>query len=373
MSFTVTDLILCLIIFQLLFVSFFLFTHPKGKRVSNRLLGSFFLSIWLNIVDNFLLMKGVYFRFPSWGLWGMNLSLLFGPQLYLYVRSVVYRDFRLKPVHLLHTVPFLLLTFLSLSGYHQLSEPEKRRLLSGIIDRNLPTGFYVVSLGIFLHFSAYLLPAFRQVRKYRRTLITSYSNLGGKNLSWLSWTMGYLLLFFLLSVLNGFLSGTSLAGYYFGVLLVLLLSLFVFVNQFLLKALRQPDFFQGLEDAGPPLPEKIPHPDQKPLRERVLRFMVEQKPYLDPELTLEELARQLSLRPKELSLLINDDLRQHFFDFVNRYRIDEAKRLLAHPKDPGVTVLEVMYQVGFNSKSSFNTLFKKYTGQTPSEYRKQQA
>jgi AraC-like DNA-binding protein len=56
---------------------------------------------------------------------------------------------------------------------------------------------------------------------------------------------------------------------------------------------------------------------------------------------------------------------------VNRYRIEEAKRLLTNPPDKKITVLEVLYEVGFNSKSSFNTLFKKYTGLTPSEFKKQ--
>lgn len=96
-----------------------------------------------------------------------------------------------------------------------------------------------------------------------------------------------------------------------------------------------------------------------------------QKPYLEPELTLDDLAQRLGVRPKVLSAALNEGLGQHFFDYVNRYRVGEAKRLLTNPADPKITVLEVMYQVGFNSKSSFNTLFRKYTGQTPSAVKKQ--
>jgi AraC-like DNA-binding protein len=94
------------------------------------------------------------------------------------------------------------------------------------------------------------------------------------------------------------------------------------------------------------------------------------KPYLEPELTLDELATQLSVKPKMLSQTINELLRQNFFEFINHYRIEEAKRLLTNPKDKKITVLEVMYEVGFNSKSSFNTIFKKNTGLTPSEFKK---
>ena len=67
----------------------------------------------------------------------------------------------------------------------------------------------------------------------------------------------------------------------------------------------------------------------------------------------------------------NHNLNQHFFDFVNEYRIKKAMEILADASKNHLTVLEILYEVGFNSKSSFNTAFKKYTKQTPTEYRKQ--
>ncbi len=81
----------------------------------------------------------------------------------------------------------------------------------------------------------------------------------------------------------------------------------------------------------------------------------------------------MKLRPKLLSQAINEGLGKNFFEFINRYRIEEAKRLLTDPADKKITVLEVLYQVGFNSKSSFNTVFKKQTGLTPSEFKKKVA
>ena len=98
--------------------------------------------------------------------------------------------------------------------------------------------------------------------------------------------------------------------------------------------------------------------------------MVEEKPYLDYQLTLQKLADQIQIPEKELSLLINHYLNKHFFDFINEYRINDAKTLLKDVTKKEVTVLEIVYQVGFNSKSSFYTAFKKVTGQTPTAYRK---
>ena len=98
--------------------------------------------------------------------------------------------------------------------------------------------------------------------------------------------------------------------------------------------------------------------------------MEEEEPYLDSSLSMQELAGQLNMKVKDLSLLINHTLNQHFFDFVNQYRINKASEILSDPENKQVTVLEVLYEVGFNSKSSFNTTFKKLTGQTPTQFRK---
>ena len=98
--------------------------------------------------------------------------------------------------------------------------------------------------------------------------------------------------------------------------------------------------------------------------------MSNEKPYLTSTLTLKELAERLDLNPRILSRVINERKNQNFFDFINGYRIDDAKMILSNPAKRKMTILEVLYGVGFNSKSVFNTTFKKNTGVTPTEYRK---
>ena len=127
------------------------------------------------------------------------------------------------------------------------------------------------------------------------------------------------------------------------------------------------DAVQNIKYAASSLPDN----EKNNILQKLQQYMVKEKPYLEPELTLDKLAAQLSLKPKMLSQVINELLQQNFFEFINFYRIEEAKKLLTNPKDKKITVLEVMYQVGFNSKSSFNTLFKKSTGLTPSDFKKQ--
>ena len=99
------------------------------------------------------------------------------------------------------------------------------------------------------------------------------------------------------------------------------------------------------------------------------QYMADQKPYLDPSLTIQELANQINIPVRDLSVLINHHMDQHFFDFVNEYRIQKAMNILKDHSKDDLTILEILYEVGFNSKSSFNTSFKKYTRLTPTEYR----
>ena len=103
------------------------------------------------------------------------------------------------------------------------------------------------------------------------------------------------------------------------------------------------------------------------LRNQLLALMDTAQPYLEPELTLAELARRLRTSPAVLSKVINVGCGQNFNDFVNTYRVAEARRQLADPRRAHYSLLGVALESGFNSKSTFNRVFKKLTGQAPSE------
>lgn len=90
--------------------------------------------------------------------------------------------------------------------------------------------------------------------------------------------------------------------------------------------------------------------------------------YLDPDLSIDDIAELMHISSKELSQTINQSFGRHFFDFVNSYRIEEAKRMLLDSRN-SMTIQEIMYAAGFSSKSSFNTIFKKKTNKTPSQFR----
>ena len=104
--------------------------------------------------------------------------------------------------------------------------------------------------------------------------------------------------------------------------------------------------------------------------ERLKKTMTQEEPYYNPDLTLEDLARIVPMPKRELSELINTHLGKTFLEYINDHRIEAAKRRFDQSEDDKETILEVMYAAGFNSKSTFNTAFKKKTGMTPSAYRR---
>jgi AraC-like DNA-binding protein len=103
---------------------------------------------------------------------------------------------------------------------------------------------------------------------------------------------------------------------------------------------------------------------------KLLEFMTTNKPYLNPELSLSSLSQELGINRNQLSQLINDGIGENFYDFVNKFRVDEVKRLMADPQKQNYNLLGIALEAGFKSKSTFNLVFKRFTGLTPTEYKK---
>ena len=379
MNITIADIFFILVIFQLLFISFFLFTYNKGKKISNILLGFFFLSICLNLVDVFLLMQRVYFSNPQFAGWGNCLPLLFGPLLYLYTQSILIENFRFSGRKWLHLLPFII-ACIALEVFW-LKQPVdlQTKILEAILARKIPDSVYLSSSIIFIQFLIYIIASIRLIRKYKKKVAEKFSDYKRTNLAWLYSTIVFFTVLMSISMLNGWLGLTPFAQYYYFAFTIIIFAMLIFVIRVVLGTMRNPDFF-GMEEERPSAEFQLPtakyagsglvDSEKQRILQEILQHMENKKPWLEPELTVDQLATALNIRPKILSQVINETLHQNFFDFINRYRIEEAKRLLNNPPDKKITVLEVLYQVGFNSKSSFNTLFKKHTGLTPSEFKK---
>jgi AraC-like DNA-binding protein len=332
------------------------------------------------LLDVFLLNTGIYFTYPNFAGLGNCLPLVFGPLLYFYTRAVIYKNFSLNLKSLLHFLPFLI--FFSATEFYYLSQPYevKEAFLHGLSGHQVPVAVSIATGFIFIQFLFYAILSLRLVSLYKKTANQLFSNPKQTDVSWLYSTIIFFTLIIVVTTLNGLLAQTPFAKYFLVAFNLVILAVLVFVVRVLMRALRQSYFLSFAEQndlPAKPSSSKI-NVDTKDKSEKekivqtLLQYMESNKPYLEPELTLDQLASQLSVKSRVLSQAINEIRQQTFFDFINHFRIDEAARLLTNPKDKKITILEVLYKVGFNSKSSFNTLFKKYTGLTPTEFRQKQ-
>jgi len=363
--------ILCIIIaFQLFLLSLFLITYKKGNKTSNSILSAFLFFNALLVLNILLKNSGVsaYSRFPPLYFIGSSTYFILGPLLFFYTKSLCYRDYKIRIIDIFYFLPLLLLVggpliihLLGLSKTYLDSSGQMAVLF---------TNWFFATIYVLLW--GYISFTLLTLKKYRRGLKDYFSNTRTINLSWLSLI---LIAFLLMLLVDAAILILKLIGYSSGTVTrqLFILSLFinlVFATVLAFKGLRQPGIFTGIEPSIKYGTTRLPKAEANKYIKNLKHIMRQEKPYLDPSITLNDLAEMLSITARQLSQAINDSLKQNFFDLISSYRIEEAKQMLLDSNHRDKTILEILYDVGFNSKSSFNSLFKKKTRMTPSEFRK---
>lgn len=303
--------------------------------------------------------------------------------LYFYVKSLVFRDFHLRPVDAWHLIPFGFFAIFMLVAFYRFPFALRLEWINteafvyspGYIGMD----FFCKSLRV-VYCAAGLLLIF----KYKDILKNTHSNIEKVDILWLKiLVVGFLVV----TIMEAFLASSKvigvIAGYDFqhpdpkgNVIEYIGLSgyyaLFFLVCTLVFTSMRYFSNFESVkqkETKEPPkksTQEKLLNPEYA---EKIDSIMRAQKTYLNPELTLDMLAETLGIAAKDLSMIINRHFNLNFYEFVNGYRIEEAKKRLADPANKEKTITDIYLEVGFNSKSVFNTFFKKLVGKTPSEYR----
>ena len=293
--------------------------------------------------------------------------LLYGPIIYIYVQGVIFQDFKWSFGNLLHLIPYVLLTVILVSYSEDIPSYSEEIILSDVSWQ-----FYIIGALMYVHFFVYLALSYKSLWKYRLVIRNKYSQIDQINLDWLSFSLNTFGFITLLSLINNFISMANNMTVYVITLIILLIFIFYFVIKVILKALQQPEIFAGISknETAKYLGSRLTQDQIEAYKVQLVNLLQSEKPFLNPRVSISDLANELSLSTKHLSQVINQSFNKSFFDFINSYRIREAQHILKESKDDKLTVLEVMYEVGFNSKSSFNTAFKKETGQTPTEFRK---
>jgi len=381
--FNVHDLVLIFTIFLCLSFACFLLFIKKGKKQSNFLLGAFLIAQAALPLDN-LINFGEAFKAIALTV-SPNLFYSFGlaywieaPLLLLYIRSLIYKDFRLTKKDLWYFLPFVLYTLHFTDNWLLLDHHLKMEALQGdgissstIADRIT----HIVRECLRFSFSVLCLI---ELHKYQRHIKHEVAELVSVDLTWLKvLVVGFLVIrvnaiFVALAIIFSYEIGIQIDHETLGLtsnyaILLLITSLIFFSagHSTLFKGIDN-ELDSQLDSEKDKVADSFDPEEIKAIE----TYMEQNKPYLNHLLTLENLANQLTLSPRYLSTLINRHFEKNFFEFVNYYRIEESKHLLTLAANQKTTMLNIMDGAGFNSKATFNTFFKKLVGVTPTQYRK---
>ncbi len=373
-KFTLVGIItLCILCFSML-LSVFLLTVKSKNKLSNRLLAAYFIVFSIHI-SVFFYAK--YIELPSViEMLRDQILALASPLLFLYLLSNIYSDFKLRTIHVLHLIPLLVAILIFTPRFYAVSEDERVLFLESFNSQIEQKISYIVSVSIT---TFYLVLMFIELKKYRTLLDENYSDTTYFNYKWL---FQLTLVVTAIFIFSQFKQIYKFGGSDIDILNIMRLSLVSCLLGFLvwivMKSMYQPSLFKAIDTGHRLSRTYIPEESEtKGLLDsefeaqiKELRaFMDREEPYLDSELTIQKLARLFGMPTRELSVLINQNLNQHFFDFISSYRIKKAISIIEQPENKKLTILEILYEVGYNSKSPFNKAFKNHTGLTPTEYR----
>ena len=353
--------------FQFLFFSVFLFTK-SNKNLSNKVLAFFLLtkSICLFGIITPWFNKTIFTHFPYLFFISGLTDFLFGPLIYFYVKSYLNSSFRFKKVHLLHATPFLLYF---LYVYYYVFSKEMSVLQNLLLNNKVfPVVLENVTvLAVYIHVITYIVISLILFYKQNTKIVNYFSEPVHQKMNWMKIVL-YGLLLISVSGFFSFVQFLIFDNYLTSLMMIREVMFFAFANIIVYKALCQPYLFNDFSDFI--TDKKYTLSVDKDLIEKVQSYMRTQKPYLEPDLTLDDLALGLGISAKKMSFIINQEFNMNFFNFINNYRIEEFKNNFVAAGDSKTTILETMYKVGFNSKSVFNSFFKKQTGMTPSEFKR---
>ena len=374
-----SDILNILTAFLSLFFAFFLLTIKSKNRLSNVLI-ALYLIISAIDASTVITSQLITRKFPGLGIL-LNTTLFFGPPiLYLYIRSLCFYNIKFRKTHLLHAIPFVLAIVLLISRFYTENYENKMSILSA--KNEVIIEIKLVYLLLHLQTIVYIIASFLVVLRSKRLLLENYS---GGSVNHFNWLISLLTIVAFEIVVSTFKNVFLLYDLDYQYRLFMTITgtvALLFICWLVLQALRSPELYGKVhakqllvkqlitDEPNTRLAKNDLSSEDENKISSILAYMESEKPYLEPSLSIYDLSKRLDLPSKDLSILINHHLNKHFFDFVNEYRIKNAMKLLSDKNNKELTVLEILYEVGFNSKSSFNTAFKKHTRQTPTQFRK---
>ncbi len=352
------------------FLSFILFFQPYKQNIkANRWLSMYILVMGISFIG-FYLQESVTDESKGYITEWINcFQFLLAPLIYISILFFVYPRMTFGGNKWFHFLPFLLfspleLIFLLRYQGDQTISPIALFYCVSIFQKLLPFQFLI-----------YILFSLRALLRHKRNLMLISSSIEEINLNWLK---NFLIVLLFLTVFwfnNLFFESPVLKG-----IMPFVYAVSIFIVGF--YAIKQKTIFQRSDEHTEGISEIIESdPENEPaklkrlkdveLNELAVRLRVlleEEKIFLDNELNLSKVASKLSCNVHDASYLINAVAGDNFYNYINKYRVEEAKKLLLSEKEIELNILGIAFESGFNSKTAFNTSFKKFTGLSPTQF-----
>jgi len=382
---------------EAVFLTLLIFSK-KNKSDSDIVLAAWLLFIGIELLFYYFFYTQYDLAHPHLLGIGIYFPILQGPFMFVYVSIMISERGRFKRSYILHSIPFLVINIYAIFDFHILSASEKLIYYNEIAKS--PPLLYAIGnyLNIILG-PIYIIWSLLVLRKHAKNITSNFSYTERINLNWLKYVLFSLGLIWVTVIVVVTLDNIlhiipeDLASQYIFIsisIAVFLLGYFGFKQQSIYtnipiesarvaikqharkeqqqeQEIKVDSFRQHAKRYGK---SGLKDEDADLFLNKLLFYMEDEKPYLDNRLSLKQLSELMDLTTNHLSQIINEKLNKNFFDFINEYRIKEVKQNLSNPKLQHYTLLAIAFQSGFNSKSSFNDIFKKNTGLTPSEYQK---
>lgn len=351
------DIITSIITYQFFALAILMLCNNKRNKLSNIIFGLFLLFKAFSMLQ--YQIGPILFKQPLLFAFFKSSSLLYQPLLYMYILSLTITNFKIKRTQtFLFILPSSILFLYLLSKIILINQGFAFRFYSkaeNFVENCLYYcwSFFFILLSLF---------------QLKKTKLKSSSN--NSTHKWLQkLLLGFLVIWVVFAV-NFISRGTSYYVIFKEVLRPLaIICLFIFTNLIAWYGYKYPSIFNlNSEKSKSKSGYKLNQKTYETHAENILKLMTQKKPYLNADITLNKLAELIDLKPRLTSMIINKVFEKNFFEFINSYRIDEAKSKLTDPLN-NQTISEILYESGFNNKSVFNTLFRKKTGLTPTQYR----
>jgi AraC-like DNA-binding protein len=345
-----------------------LISTKKPYTVANRLMASWLFFICVELIFALLNSKVIeMYAFPF-------VAFTYGPLLFLYVQFMTNPDRKFNWLSLFHFIPFAVFFVVSVV-FREI--PLLKDLRSFFKPDRFISLRIVYSTFFFMSVSIYSILAFIEIRRHQAYLknIVSYTS-GMITLNWLkilsiSFYVAFLILFILggVNMIGDFIPFDP----YF--IVFAFITIFTFVYSF--YGIKQPVIFgqeikinsEDRKEIEKYTKSKLKESQAQAFLEKLISFVEESKPYINRDLSIQDLSNSTGISRHHITQVLNERHKKNFFTFINEYRVKDVIARFNDPKNNNFTILAIAFDAGFNSKTTFNSIFKSQTGMTPSEFR----